>query len=435
MKSDNNLNSRINSPPREVTEKTKYIFLLIMASLLFILAFTFNSTEEIIKGSYIILASPANLLTDYFALANIGAALVNASLMAFLSIGMIRVTGSKITGTLIAAIFTVIGFSLFGKNLYNSISIIAGVALYSKASKTKLKKNLPAALFGTALGPMVSEFSFNLDLPLYLGIIIGNLVGIFIGFITPLLAAYFVKFHRGYNLYNLGFTCGIIGTFFIGILRSFGVEVKTVSLISTGNNEEFSYLLYSFFIALFFVGLIYNNWNFEGFAKILKETGKLTPDFINLAGFGPTLINMALLGAISTSYVLIVGGELNGPVLGGIFTVIGFGACGKHVKNVTPILFSIFIIGLFHLEEVYSPVALLAALFGTTLAPISGRFGPLAGMLAGALHMTLTVNIVDLHAGMNLYNNGFSGGLVAATLFPLLNALMPNKRENDDLCK
>jgi len=68
------------------------------------------------------------------------------------------------------------------------------------------------------------------------------------------------------------------------------------------------------------------------------------------------------------------------------------------------------------------------------LAPISGRFGPLAGMLAGALHMTLTVNIVDLHGGMNLYNNGFSGGLVAATLFPLLNSIVTNKKENDDIC-
>ena len=34
-----------------------------------------------------------------------------------------------------------------------------------------------------------------------------------------------------------------------------------------------------------------------------------------------------------TSYVLIVGGQLNGPTLGGIFAVIGFGAYGKHLKK------------------------------------------------------------------------------------------------------
>ena len=37
--------------------------------------------------------------------------------------------------------------------------------------------------------------------------------------------------------------------------------------------------------------------------------------------------------------------------------------------------------------------------------------------------MTMTMNISYLHAGMNLYNNGFSGGFVAAALVPLLNEI------------
>jgi hypothetical protein len=41
---------------------------------------------------------------------------------------------------------------------------------------------------------------------------------------------------------------------------------------------------------------------------------------------------------METAYVLAVGGELSGPVIGGIFYVVGFGAFGKHVKNVWPIL-------------------------------------------------------------------------------------------------
>jgi hypothetical protein len=89
------------------TEQLKYLFLLSFASILFVLAFTFNSFEEIVRGNQIILLSPANLITDYFALASIGAALINASMMTFLSIGMVRVTRAKITGPLIAAIFAV----------------------------------------------------------------------------------------------------------------------------------------------------------------------------------------------------------------------------------------------------------------------------------------------------------------------------------------
>ena len=37
--------------------------------------------------------------------------------------------------------------------------------------------------------------------------------------------------------------------------------------------------------------------------------------------------------------------------------------------------------------------------------------------------MLLVGNVSFLHGGMNLYNNGFSGGFIAAALFPLLEAL------------
>ena len=59
---------------------------------------------------------------------------------------------------------------------------------------------------------------------------------------------------------------------------------------------------------------------------------------------------------------------------------------------------------------------LLAALFATTLAPLSGRFGPLVGALAGMVHLTLVMRTAPWFAGLNLYNNGFAGGLTA-TLF------------------
>jgi hypothetical protein len=59
---------------------------------------------------------------------------------------------------------------------------------------------------------------------------------------------------------------------------------------------------------------------------------------------------------------------------------------------------------------------LLAALFATTLAPLSGKFGPVVGVLAGMVHLTLVMRTAPWFAGFNLYNNGFAGGLTA-TLF------------------
>lgn len=407
----------------ETAGSTRYVFLILFAAMLAIAAFCFNRPGEILAGNLKILTSPANLITDYFALANVGAALMNASLMTFLGILMVRVNRVKVTGSIFAAIFTLAGFSLFGKNLFNSIPIILGVYLYSRLNRMSFDRYLLPAFFGTALGPLVSEIAFNLDLAQPLGILLGSCAGILAGLVLPPLANHFLRFHQGFNLYNVGFTTGIISMFFIAVLRNFGVEVDTVSLVSELDNLPFALLLGSLFACMFLAGLRLNGWSLKGFRHLLHQSGRLVTDYVTISGLGLALVNMSLLGMISTAYVLLVGGSLNGPVIGAIFTVVGFGAFGKHVRNVLPIFIGVSLIGLFNLSEMHSTLALLTALFGTTLAPISGYYGPLAGMLAGALHVAMVTNISYLHAGMNLYNNGFSGGFIAAALVPVFEAI------------
>lgn len=411
-----------------ISENMKYMCLLGFGTLLFLIAFFFNSPKEILEGNIIILTSTANLITDYFYIANIGAAFMNASIMVFLTIAIIKKSNAQISGVLVAVIFTVAGFSLFGKNLYNSIPIILGVYFYAKFQKKSFQHFLLPAFFGTALGPIVSEITFKLTLPLYLNISFGILAGIFIGFVLPPMSSHFMNFHKGFSLYNIGFTAGIIGTFFISLLRSFDIEVDAVYLVSIGNNTIFSILLYCLFVGMFLLGLYFNKWKLNGLMHLFTYSGKAPTDYVVISGFGVTLINMAILGFFSTTYVLLVGGELNGPVLGGIFTVVGFGAYGKHIRNVTPILIGVFVVGYFSSHDISSTATLLAALFGTTLAPISGFYGPLAGMIAGGLHIAMVTNISYLHAGMNLYNNGYSGGFIAATLVPIFDELMKSKK-------
>lgn len=417
---------------RIVTERTKYLFVLFFSLSIFLFAFTFNTPMEIWNGSIKLLISPANLVTDYFMLANVGAALVNASLMVLKSLFIIRTNRVPLSGPLLAAIFTVAGFSLFGKNLYNSIPIILGVMLYAKVTHTPFKNYLLSALFGTALAPLVSEISFNIGLPFFIGILLGFLAGVFVGFILPPLSRHFASFHKGFSLYNIGFTAGIIGMAFIAVLRAYGFSVDVVNLLSRGNNVPFSIFLYSLFSFMFIAGYYFNGMNFKDFGTFLEEDGVGGPDFLEKYGFGLSLINMGLLGLISTSFSLAVGGELNGPVIGGIFTVVGFGAFGKHIKNVLPIFAGILFVGFFTPIELYSTTFLLTALFGTTLAPVSGHYGTLAGLIAGGLHMAMSANVTYLHAGMNLYNNGFSGGFIAAILVPLLEVLHFHKKERQN---
>jgi tetrahydromethanopterin S-methyltransferase subunit F len=73
----------------------------------------------------------------------------------------------------------------------------------------------------------------------------------------------------------------------------------------------------------------------------------------------------------------------------------------------------------------------LAALFGTTLAPIAGRFGWHWGLVAGFVHSSVVQTVGQLHGGLVLYNNGFAAGLVAAVLLPVILALRSAEQDKD----
>ncbi len=131
----------------------------------------------------------------------------------------------------------------------------------------------------------------------------------------------------------------------------------------------------------------------------MAQSGQAPTDFIALAGFGPTLANMGLAGAIGTLYVLLVGGDLNGPVIGAILTIVGFAAFGKHPRNIVPIMLGVFLGSLAKPWGAADPSIVLAALFGTTLAPIAGRFGWHWGIVAGVVHSSAATSVGVLHGG------------------------------------
>lgn len=416
-----------------IPQNVKYGFLLSLALFFAALAFLFNTPQEIIMGQITILTSPANLTTDYFALSNVGATLFNSALLTAHSIGIIRLTRAKVNGPIIAAVFTVAAFSFFGKNLYNSMPIVLGAFAYARVTEVPAEKSLLAALFGTALGPLVSEVTFNIGLPLPLGIFYGYLVGFIAGFILPPLAKHFVGFTKGFSVYNVGFTSGVVGTIFTSLLRSTGRDIEPVSILSSGNNLPFTIIFLSLFTLMLVWGLYLNSWTLNGYGALIKHSGQLSTDFLTTNGFSVTLINMALLGFVSTFYVLFHGGEINGPVIGGILTVVGFGAFGKHLRNVLPILIGVTLMGYLNGYDMSATSVVIAGLFGTTIAPIAGRYGTLIGILAGALHLSVVSNTGYLHGGINLYNNGFAGGFVAAIMIPLLEAIQYQQQKRRQL--
>jgi hypothetical protein len=407
--------------PIEVSNKIKFYTLSAYAVFILFSSFLFNGPLEILWGMGRIAIAPSILVTDYIQVGNLGAALFNCGLLMLICMFIIKVSKTEIKGAVIAAVITVGAFALFGKNIYNIWSILLGFYLHSHVKKEKFSTFIVVALFGTALAPVVSQISFGLELPLIQGLILGNAAGIIIGFILPPLAKCFFNFHGGFNLYNVGFTAGVVGTFFMAIIRSLNFDNKATLIIAEGYNHILSVYLMGICISMMILGFILNGNSIKGFGTLLKRSGRAT-DFVKEDGFGVTLINMGTLGVMAMSYVLLVKGQLNGPIVGGILTIVAFGAFGKHIKNCLPILIGVFIAASLQKWEVNATGPLLAALFGTTLAPIAGQYGWESGIIAGLFHMTLVMNVGFAHGGMNLYNNGFAGGFVGATLIPLLDS-------------
>lgn len=408
----------------KVTEQNKFLVILGYSVLLLLSAFLFNSPAEIIEGMISLTKAPSILVTDYMAVGNVGAAIFNSSLLMVIATLIAKKSKVDFNGPIIAAIFTIGGFALFGKNTYNVWPILLGVLIHAKIKGEKFSKFIIVAFFGTALGPLISQITFGYELPLAKAIFFANLAGLIVGLILPALGAHFVKFHQGFNLYNIGFTAGIVGTFFMALLRSLGFDNPRTLYLAEGYNRVLGIYLTIIFISMIILGYIFNNKSFNGYTSLVKRSGRAVTDFVVLDGFGLTLVNMGLVGFITMGYILAVGGQLNGPIIGGIYTVVGFGAFGKHSKNIIPIMIGVYLGALLNVWDVNAIGPLLAALFGTTLAPVAGEYGWKFGIVAGFMHMAMVMNVGGLHGGMNLYNNGFSGGIVAAILIPVIDAFM-----------
>jgi hypothetical protein len=406
--------------------------LLIVA--LFPLAFvlfglTLASPQALLQGVLAIISSRDTLITDYMGVGGTGAALVQAGLLTLLAIGCYMLAGATISGPAVACLMLVLGFGLFGKSLINIWFIVAGVWLFARfVRKEPFANHINTAFFGAALAPIFTEIAFSSALPWQTRLPLAALTTLLIGFVLVPVAANLFKAHMGHTLYNIGWVAGIVGTVIVAVYKGYGFVPDPVFIWTTGNNRLLGSFLAGLFVATAWLGLWMDRQAWSKLGYLMRLTGRSPTDFVALAGIGPALLNMSLTGALGTAYVLAVGGDLNGPTLGAIFTIVGFSAYGKHLRNIVPIMAGVFIASLTKDWGAGDPSLVLAALFGTTLAPIAGRFGWHWGLLAGVLHGSVAQTVGQVHGGLVLYNNGFAAGLVAAVLVPVILALQPPGR-------
>lgn len=420
-----------------LSRKGKFLLLSAIPIYFMICGLMLQPVNEIWPGIVTLIREPDFLITDYFVVGGVGAAFLNAGTLTLLSIALVYFLEMEMDGHTITSACLMFGFSLFGKNLLNIWAVMVGIWLYARYHKMPVSRYIYIGLYGTSLSPIITQIMQIGQMPVIFRVPLALGAGMVIGFVLPPLATHVHFSHKGYSLYNVGFAAGIIATVIVSLLKSFGITVESRLIWYTGNAMTFFAILCILFAGMAVGALaVGGRQAVEGYRTILKCTGIGGTDYLRDCGGPATVLNMAVNGFLSTLMVVMAGGDLNGPTIGGIFTIVGFSSTGKHIRNIFPIMMGVYLAGLTKSWSISEPSPMLAFLFSTTLAPISGEFGWMAGLLAGFLHSSVALNVGIVYGGMNLYNNGFAGGIVAVFMVPVIQSIRDRRaraREEDAL--
>lgn len=146
---------------KALSDRCKLFVLSFYAASFIVFGFLIDTPEAILRGMIDIITTRGALLTDYIGIGGMGAAFVNAGLLALSASFVYYLSGTEITGASVACVILVLGFGLFGKNVLNIWSIVIGVMLYSKFRNEPFSLYINTAFLGTALAPIFSEILFS----------------------------------------------------------------------------------------------------------------------------------------------------------------------------------------------------------------------------------------------------------------------------------
>jgi hypothetical protein len=406
------------------------IILLIIFVVGLVILHLFEPLDVMMAGLMNIWTHPGVLISDYLRIGGLMPTLVNVWTTTFLSVLLFRLLHVKFTGSIIAGVLTIAGFAFFGKTILNVLPIWAGIALYARYHKQPIKNYIVIMLFGTGIAPIVSYLLFGANIVFWLALPIALTVGLFTGFVLPALSTRAIQFHQGYNLYNIGFTMGLIAAVHAAVLRGLGFDIA----VGGPSEPAFHWVMVGLviFLSIFSIvaALIVDKKGLSKIFDLFDSTGILPSDYVNDFGMSASLLNVGIMGIFSLAGVFLLDVQIHGPLMGGILTIMGFAAFGKHPLNSWPVMFGAW------LAVALTPIELnvgttIAIFFVTAIAPIAGRFGIIVGILAGFLHLVMAPFALVLQGGFDLYNNGFTAGFVGIIVAPIAEAIWPKFKERD----
>ncbi len=387
---------------------------------------------DMLPGLARILTGQAQLTKDYFKpeLGGLSASMLNTALLAAVCTALTFLPKARVNGVTALAWFLTVGFGTYGMNPMNMLPLMLGVFVYSRIRREPFAANIHFAMFATGLSPLITQLLLYYPVAeasprvTLLGVGLALLASLIVGCAMPALCAHSPAFHKGHNLYNAGPAAGFLCfLFYAALYRSAGVEAPAITAdLGEGHPLFVNGFCASCFALCLIAGLMLGGAG--DYPSLLRSSGYRC-DFTQKYSAGSVLMNLGVYGLFILLYYNLIGATFTGPTMGAVFCMVCCFAAGATPRNVLPIMLGYALMGLLNrLGVVAFPVngqALVVGLcYASGLAPVAGEFGPIAGMLAAMLHYGLVTSVPAIHGGFNLYNGGFTAGIVCFIFVPIL---------------
>ena len=284
------------------------------------------------------------------------------------------------------------------------------------------------------------------------GLLGAIVLGIVVGCVMPSLCAHAPNFHKGYDLYNAGPAAGFLAFLLCCLLyRSPGVALPSNTNLGDGEQLFVSVFFLVVFVLFLIAAYMMDKDCFKNYKKLWKSDGYKT-DYTAAFGIPVTMVNIGLYGLFILLYyniihgmayvdgnVVFTGAKFTGATMGAIMCMMAFCAQGAQPRTVFPIAvgyalasflpFFMCMAGIVPEQSwtLATQGILVGMCFASGLAPVTGKFGFFAGVAAGAIHAVLVTSVPLLHGGFCLYNGGFTAGITAFLLVPVLECFRKKK--------
>lgn len=428
----------------------------------FIAAIYTKQSEHVLENWYRIQTSPGPLVTDYLEIGGLSSAFLNAGICGMVCfLFMIGLKGDSRSNTM-AGYFLVVAHCFYGLNLLNMLPCLIAPFIYLQRKQLNYKEHLHICMFCTSFGPFVSEFLFRYTLgdTFQFGVVQVTAEGMFLavcfvillGFVVPAILPGAQAWHKGYNLYNGGLAFGIFGFFVYNFMyKTMGIpapaRIEYLNPVYETFGHSYHWFANVFFLLIFalciLIGFLLNGSTFCGYEKLLKNTGHRS-DFAALYGMPVCLINIGCVGLVFLFYLNVIityadGVGFTGATIGVLLAALSFATTGQQPKNIWPIMIGyqlLYTITLLFCQAsgreigwtISTQSYINGVAFATGLCPIAGRYGVRAGIIAGFMCASMCTATSALHGGLVLYNGGFTAGITALILIPILEHYIPNPR-------